>query len=221
MASFSSIDITQETVLMSLPKCDKQLIAEWDEPDDANCDKQFIDESDEPDGVIRYKKPTDEDWDEIEHVGKMKDIYGPEQWMWFVEGTEDDCSLAERHRQFLFKQGFHPDFNIYDDEQRKYYYGNYEGEEEEEEDAYDEVFARYQEERALNEKKRNEKTLYVQKMEGLYGKQWFWCVIKTEHDCDIAKEYRDLDCDEMNRYPEDFEDMENDIMRLPYRDDEY
>ena len=51
---------------------------------------------------------------ELEHVNQMKQKYGETDWMWYVEDTEDDCRIAEMHRQWEFNRGVSPDFNIRD-----------------------------------------------------------------------------------------------------------
>ena len=54
---------------------------------------------------------------ELEHVNRMKQKYGETDWMWYVEDTEDDCRIAEMHRQWQFNRGVSPDFNIHEVQQ--------------------------------------------------------------------------------------------------------
>jgi len=52
-----------------------------------------------------------------EHINKMKALYGDE-WYWYVDNTDNDCELADRYRQWFYKKGVHPDFNIHTESQK-------------------------------------------------------------------------------------------------------
>jgi hypothetical protein len=52
---------------------------------------------------------------ELAYVNRMKCKYGDERWMWAVEYTEDDCYLADMHREWLYNRGgAYPTFDIYE-----------------------------------------------------------------------------------------------------------
>ena len=137
------------------------------------------------------------DKEDQERVDKMKSTYDPDMWIWFVEGTVNDCELAAVHRRWLHKKGFPEDFDIHDDAQRELYYGKYD---EKEEDGNHE-----QEEK---EPKKELSTLeylkvnygsgkefekkYVQWMRDLYDDldDWCYCVRGTSNDCYVARQYR-------------------------------
>ena len=129
-------------------------------------------------GVLIHCCPDDlgeqRDKEEKEYLDQMKEMYGSDMWMWFVEDTENDCYLADMHRQWLYKKGIPHDFDIYDDEQREHYYrkdedGNQEEKEEEEEER---------------------ENAYVYEMHQKYGGQWCWTVENTEDDSSIAEKHR-------------------------------
>jgi len=113
------------------------------------------------------------DKEDQEHVDKMKTTYGPDMWMWFVEGTVNDCELAAVHRNWLHKKGFPEDFDIHDDEQREHYYGKNEKTKQEE-----------------KEEEQEEENAYVYQMYQKYGGQWCWTVENTKDDSSVAEKYR-------------------------------
>jgi hypothetical protein len=51
---------------------------------------------------------------EMNHVNNMISVYGVENWIWFVMNTEDDCRIADMRRQWFYRRGVPPDFNIND-----------------------------------------------------------------------------------------------------------
>jgi len=56
---------------------------------------------------------------ELAHVERMKSKYGDE-WYWYVENTEEeDCYLANIYREWFYKRGVHPDFNIHDQKNKE------------------------------------------------------------------------------------------------------
>ena len=126
------------------------------------------------------------DKEDQERVDKMKETYGPDMWIWFVEGTVNDCELAAVHRRWLYKKGFPEDFDIHDDAQREFYYGKYEGRNQEEEDGYQED----QEEQEEQEEEQEKENAYVYQMYQKYGGQWCWTVENTKDDSSIAEKYR-------------------------------
>lgn len=56
---------------------------------------------------------------ELKHVEQMKDQYGEQNWMWYVMDTENDCRIAEMHRNWLYNKGVPPDFDIREEEEYK------------------------------------------------------------------------------------------------------
>jgi hypothetical protein len=116
------------------------------------------------------------------HVKQMKSEYRESTWMWFVEGTGNDCELAAVHRRWLHNKGIPYDFNIHDDVQREHYFGKYEEREtqEEEENEYDEQ----------KEKEQERENAYVYEMHQKYGGQWYWTVENTEEDSPVAEKHR-------------------------------
>ena len=158
MASFTEIDKTQ--------------IAE---PVRAICNEK----SDSVDLQQTEEQETEEqetEEHELEHVNKMKQKYGETDWMWYVKDTEDDCRIAEMHRQWEINRGVSPDFNIHDTRHSINCRCQYC-----KEDFLREIEAAEAWENS-EEKKMEDENRYVISMLKKYGDNWQCAVIDTEDE---------------------------------------
>jgi hypothetical protein len=104
--------------------------------------------------------------EELKHVEKMKLKYGEQNWMWYVMDTDNDCQIADVHRNWLYNKGVPPDFDIRNEEQIQI------AEEIANANEYEDF--------------------YVSNMLKDYGYDWSWLVVDTKDDCEIAKEHRQI-----------------------------
>jgi len=128
---------------------------------------------------------------ELAYVNRMKCKYGDERWMWAVEYTEDDCYLADMHREWLYNRGgAYPTFDIYEN------HGYPLDDDEEYEE--DEEYLKDQEEDTVataspEEKTETEAEKSVFFMRAFYGSDdWCWLVKGTSKDGPIAVKYRKI-----------------------------
>jgi hypothetical protein len=122
---------------------------------------------------------------ELKHVDQMKDQYGEQNWMWYVMDTENDCRIAEMHRNWLYNKGVPPDFDIREEE-----YQDLTEDEIAREIEYSDAYEN------SDEKKKEDERVYIFKMFKKYGEDWEWAVIDTDEDSHLAKKYRQNYLDE-------------------------
>ena len=120
---------------------------------------------------------------ELAYVNRMKSKYGDDKWMWKVEYTEEDCYLADMHREWLYKRGgAYPTFNTYENH-------GYPLDDDEKYEEYDDE--EYEEDQ--KEKIENEEDKFVFFMKAFYGSDdWCWLVKGTEKDGPVAVKYRKI-----------------------------
>ena len=146
----------------------------------SNCDKKGH--------SIQYCYLQQKKEEELKHVEKMKLQYGEQNWMWRVMDTDNDCQIADTHRNWLYNKGVPPDFNINNEQCNKMieFYN-----EEDKDISHEEWLEQIQIAEELANAKEYE-DFYVLNMLKEYGDEWPWLVVDTEDDCEIAKEHRQL-----------------------------
>lgn len=159
------------------------------------------------------------DYNPEEHINKMKALYGDE-WYWHVAKTDNDCELADRYRQWFYKKGVHPDFNIHTESQKEIILPKIiltdedwfkkvsdetdSDDEPEYEDEY-ELAIEIANAEAWEKSEEKKEHDYILRMECLYGKEWCWFVENTNDDGEIAEKYRDWAYEEIKqKYYKDY-----------------
>jgi len=141
------------------------------------------------------------------HENQMKKLYG-KYWYWNVENTENDCEIANKYREWFYKKGVTPDFNINNHEEIKQYevFGEEDLAKEEDLETDEELLREIENSKAWEnseEKAKEDKERYILLMNDIYGDEWYWIVRNTEHDSEIADQYREWYCQHIDQYFEE------------------